>query len=650
MLWSTARCFSLALLILILASCSIQDPLAISNTGKGNSDTDLDVHSDVDTATGDDAKDAVNSDDARDRDSDTDLAPTCEDGVQNNAETDIDCGGPNCPPCNADASCQGASDCVSGVCSEGICQAPSCDDHIYNGEESDIDCGGPDCGLCDIGQSCRANSDCASRACHEHTCVECFEDDHCPIDQACSEDNKCFCQDSRTIDDICADASAQCGEVLDVCGQPVQCARCSGDTLCENNLCVGCITSDDCEGLFCDTDSNICIQCLSDNDCDGCRSCSESGFCVSNDALCSGCQTCFNGSCSDNSALCTGEEGVCVGAQCVECTTGNHCAPNQVCSANRCVECSNDNQCPGHQFCANNECVECLSNDHCGTDEICSGNKCICPTPSCSGIECGPIKSACGATNSCGSCGENQHCDDNVCVCHETRTDIEVCAAAETFCGNVSDICGDIVHCGSCAPDQICSNGQCVECTANSHCDTDEICSGNECICPTPSCAGVQCGTVTNACGASNHCSGCSLATPICNDNRCVECTVDGDCPGGTCFNFQCVECIHDSDCPADVLGNWGACTRRPGNSCEGIRSRTRRTYSCVNQACTPSTSTDTGVCYGPGDNEPGVWHCSCSDSSLGTCSYGHCCGAFNNEVCDGPAGVPGSPGMQCIR
>ncbi len=50
--------------------------------------------------------------------------PTCDDGIQNQGETGIDCGGP-CPD----------------VC-------PTCDDGIQNQGETGIDCGGPNCDTC----------------------------------------------------------------------------------------------------------------------------------------------------------------------------------------------------------------------------------------------------------------------------------------------------------------------------------------------------------------------------------------------------------------------------------------------------------------------------------------------------------------------
>ncbi len=49
---------------------------------------------------------------------------TCDDGIQNQDETGVDCGGTSCPAC------------------------PTCTDGIQNGNETGVDCGGPDCAPC----------------------------------------------------------------------------------------------------------------------------------------------------------------------------------------------------------------------------------------------------------------------------------------------------------------------------------------------------------------------------------------------------------------------------------------------------------------------------------------------------------------------
>ncbi len=75
--------------------------------------------------------------------------PTCDDGVQNQGETDIDCGGP-CDPC-----CPTCASCSDGKRNQG---------------ETDIDCGGP-CSSCYDGEACRIDDDCLSGYCYNQTCM-----------------------------------------------------------------------------------------------------------------------------------------------------------------------------------------------------------------------------------------------------------------------------------------------------------------------------------------------------------------------------------------------------------------------------------------------------------------------------------------------
>jgi hypothetical protein len=130
----------------------------------------------------------------------------CYDGIQNNSETFIDCGGPNCMPCghcvngvfepelgelwvDCGGECPVCPTCANGIlddgetgidcggtcasceslCGDGLlngfednidCEnqgdvtlsgcpfCPSCIDGIFNGQEVGIDCGGPDCAPC----------------------------------------------------------------------------------------------------------------------------------------------------------------------------------------------------------------------------------------------------------------------------------------------------------------------------------------------------------------------------------------------------------------------------------------------------------------------------------------------------------------------
>ena len=145
---------------------------------------------------------------------------SCDNGLHDGDETDVDCGGPSCPPCYDGSTCQSDADCADSLCVEGLCGAddpggcphgtisdchdgctdfdllgdggcdeplncaalnydegdcvapppPSCSDGIHNGNESDVDCGGPDCESCPDGAACWTSADCLSGACGAGTC------------------------------------------------------------------------------------------------------------------------------------------------------------------------------------------------------------------------------------------------------------------------------------------------------------------------------------------------------------------------------------------------------------------------------------------------------------------------------------------------
>ncbi|MCB9594898.1 MAG: hypothetical protein H6719_19405 [Sandaracinaceae bacterium] len=99
-------------------------------------------------------------------------APSCTDGVRNGAETDIDCGGGTCSACAPGEDCLLGTDCSSGICGGGsmTCNAPTCSDGVQNGAETDVDCGGGTCAGCDDGEGCARRTDCAEGYCVARTC------------------------------------------------------------------------------------------------------------------------------------------------------------------------------------------------------------------------------------------------------------------------------------------------------------------------------------------------------------------------------------------------------------------------------------------------------------------------------------------------
>jgi hypothetical protein len=100
-------------------------------------------------------------------------APTCTDDTLNGGETDVDCGG-GCPLCDNGKVCVDGEDCLSLVCGcdpECSCLAPTCEDGVTNGEEIDIDCG-PNCAnTCEDGLMCEENDWCVSENCVNGVCA-----------------------------------------------------------------------------------------------------------------------------------------------------------------------------------------------------------------------------------------------------------------------------------------------------------------------------------------------------------------------------------------------------------------------------------------------------------------------------------------------
>jgi hypothetical protein len=129
---------------------------------------------------------------------------------------------------NGGVHCDGAGNCVPASCTDGI----------QNEGETDIDCGGPNCGPCANTKSCLQNSDCASGVCSGGTCVACASNTDCggTADAPCSEHvcNGGVCQSRTTEGDICGSTSAGC---------PVSSFK---DVCCHNGLCTN-TTCDFCQ-------------------------------------------------------------------------------------------------------------------------------------------------------------------------------------------------------------------------------------------------------------------------------------------------------------------------------------------------------------------------------------------------------------------
>ena len=120
-------------------------------------------------------------------------APSSNDGVKNDSETDVDCGGATspgsdgAPPCAPGLHCMVDADCQSFICgTNGLCTAPSPTDGVKNDSETDVDCGGAlvasgqpnpssdGAPPCKDAKTCALDTDCLSLFCSliSKTCVD----------------------------------------------------------------------------------------------------------------------------------------------------------------------------------------------------------------------------------------------------------------------------------------------------------------------------------------------------------------------------------------------------------------------------------------------------------------------------------------------
>lgn len=139
---------------------------------------------------------------------------TCINGTKGEQESDIDCGGPDCSPCDTDKSCNDGADCLSKTCTMNKCAMPTCDDMQQNAEETDVDCGGIKCPACDTGKQCLNPMDCMSKVCTAN---------------ACQAPN---CKDMvRNGDEIDEDCGGSCGPCPDG-------SMCTKNADCKSEFCV----------------------------------------------------------------------------------------------------------------------------------------------------------------------------------------------------------------------------------------------------------------------------------------------------------------------------------------------------------------------------------------------------------------------------
>ena len=170
----------------------------------------------------------------------------------------------SCTPCaqpadvNAHATCDGTT--CGVACNAGFhpaggsCIEDSCADGIRNQNESDVDCGGTCVAqgkTCATGAACVSASDCTTRYCPANACAACGAGTHVCSNTCVSDNSVSSCGTSCTPCSAPADphAHATCNGTS--CG-----SACDGGYILSGGVCVG-NTNACCGGG--------CVDCVGDN-------------------------------------------------------------------------------------------------------------------------------------------------------------------------------------------------------------------------------------------------------------------------------------------------------------------------------------------------------------------------------------------------
>ena len=284
----------------------------------------------------------------------------CDDGLLNGDETDVDCGGATCPGCDDGEMCMVGTDCNSQVCDPGmlICTGPSCGDGVQNQDETDVDCGGATCPACDDGEMCTVGTDCTSQICDPgtmtctaRTCADGVQNqDETDVDcggsvcPGCNTGEDCVVG-TDCISQVCDPGTNTCSAAT--CTDVVQ-NQDETDVDCGGSICPTCDDGEmctvgtDCTSGVCDPGTNTCTPptCMdnvmnqdeTDVDCGGstCPACPDGDMClVPTDCTSGVCDggtlTCAARTCTDGVQNQDETDVDCGGASCPGCDTGEMC-------------------------------------------------------------------------------------------------------------------------------------------------------------------------------------------------------------------------------------------------------------------------------------------------------------------------------------
>ena len=213
-----------------------------STSTSGGADTSTSTGTSTGTSSGDDSTSSSSSSGDTSSTGDEsssstgEPAPHCDDGVANQDETDVDCGGAICGGCAVGGQCEGDADCAWGWCDAGACAEPGCL------VDADCDIFETDCvaATCDV-----VTKTCDQVAINEG--MDCEDGDLCTFAETCDKGG-CLAGkllDCSALDSVCG--LGECDPGTGACAgqafpgtEDMQCDDgfvCTPDDTCHAGLC-----------------------------------------------------------------------------------------------------------------------------------------------------------------------------------------------------------------------------------------------------------------------------------------------------------------------------------------------------------------------------------------------------------------------------
>ncbi|RVU46831.1 hypothetical protein EA187_06770 [Lujinxingia sediminis] len=452
------------------------------------------------------------------------------------------------------AACSDATSCPEegAECVEGSCVVATCTDGLQNGAETDVDCGGAECDACAQGKTCLELSDCQARVegewsvCDfgENSCAQVGTQERTVVSYRCGESQTCEAQDEVETRECSRTTDAEaCGET--VVGEWGACQGAGQQGVCSTQgQRRRVITSFACAQGSCEVVEDEEFEaCVLETDAQACGT-PEAGAWSACGGFSGTCDTtgtrsrtvtyfeCGSGTCAERVASET--------EACSRATQGESCGSTTYTSWSACGGFSDTCDTTGEQT-------------RTATDRVCNGGSCSnvtrTETQTCmrttNGESCGSTSytgwSACGGfSNTCDTTGEQTRtATDRVCsggsCSNVTRTETQTCTRTTNGMS-----CGSTTH-GSWSA---CSGfiGTCGEAGTRTRTVTHQRCSGGSCSTVTETETG-SCSRDTDGgvCGLSvcddwPPFGACLVEPDQCRGDQFRSCT-DRRCSGGSCVD-----------------------------------------------------------------------------------------------------------------